>query len=510
MCAMKRIEDVALLYEISEALNEHLDLKKSLYKVLDILSNSMNMRRGTVTILNPLRDEIGIEVAHGLPRGAVESVKYKLGEGITGRVIQTGKAVAVPKISDEPLFLNRTASRKGKQDHELSFICVPIKKGNQVIGSLSVDKPHDESYSLQAGTRLLSVIATMIARHVINLETIHLEKERLREENTRLRSELEGKYHITNIVGNSNKMREVFQMISQVSKSNATVLIRGESGTGKELVANSIHYDSYRTKHPFVKVNCAALPSNLIESELFGHEKGAFTGAIKLKKGKFELANKGAIFLDEIGSVGLDVQFKLLRVLQEKEFERVGGLATIKTDVRVITATNKNLEQAVEAEVFRGDLYYRLNVFPIYMPPLRERKTDILLLADHFLEKYAAENHKDIRRFSTPAIDMLMEYHWPGNVRELENCIERAVLLCEEGVVHSYHLPPTLQTGKESDTLPVVSLEDAVAKVAREMIIDALKNTRGNIFLAAKMLKTTVRKFSYKAQKYGVAYRQYR
>jgi Nif-specific regulatory protein len=206
----------------------------------------------------------------------------------------------------------------------------------------------------------------------------------------------------------------------------------------------------------------------------------------------------------------LDVQANLLRILQEKEFERVGGHRTIKTDVRIIAATNKNLEEALEDETFRGDLYYRLNVFPIYLPPLNERKTDILLLADYFLVKYATENRKDIKRLSTPAIDMLMEYHWPGNVRELENCLERAVLLCEEGVIHSYHLPPTLQTGKESDTVPALSLENAVASVEREMIIDALKNTRGNITMAAEILKTTVRKFGYKAQKYGVDYKHYR
>ena len=507
---MKKIEDVTLLYEISEALNEHLDLKKSLYKVLDILSSSMNMLRGTITILDPLRNEISIEVAHGLSKSAMQKGKYKLGEGITGRVIETGKAVTIPKISQEPLFLNRTDSRKTKQKQELSFICVPVKKGSQVIGALSFDMPFDESYSLKDGKKLMSVVATMVARHVINLETIRLEKEHLRKENIKLRNELENRYRITDIIGNSNKMREVYQMISQVSKSNATVLIRGESGTGKELVANSIHYNSLRSKGPFVKVNCAALPPNLIESELFGHEKGAFTGAIRQKLGKFEMANKGTIFLDEIGSVEIDVQVKLLRILQEKEFERVGGYQTIKTDVRIITATNKNLEQAVEEDSFRHDLYYRLNVFPIYMPPLRERKTDILLLVDHFLDKYARENHKTIRRFSTPAIDMLMDYHWPGNVRELENCIERAVLLCEEGVVHSYHLPPTLQTGTESDTLPVLSLEDAVATLEKEMVIDALKNTRGNITLAAELLKTTVRKFSYKANKYNVNYRHYR
>jgi len=354
------------------------------------------------------------------------------------------------------------------------------------------------------------VVPAMVAQHVINLETIRLEKETLRQENINLRKELGNKYRITNIVGNSNKMREVYQMITQVSRSNATVLIRGESGTGKELVANSIHYNSPRAKGPFIKVNCAAIPANLIESELFGHEKGAFTGAIKQKLGRFELAHRGTIFLDEIGSIGLDVQANLLRVLQEREFERVGGHRTIKVDVRVVAATNKNLEQAVEDGSFRDDLYYRLNVFPIYMPPLRERKTDVLLLADFFLEKYARENNKAIRRFSTPAIDMLMAYHWPGNVRELENCIERAVLLCEEGVIHSYHLPPTLQTGSESDTLPAWSLEEAVANLEREMLIDALKNTRGNITRAAELLRTTVRKFNYKAQKYGISFRHYR
>ncbi|MBW1894975.1 MAG: sigma 54-interacting transcriptional regulator [Deltaproteobacteria bacterium] len=507
---MKEIEKITLFYEISNALNESLDLEKSLYNVLNIFSESMGMVRGTVSILNPLRNEISIEIAHGISKSAMRKGKYKLGEGITGKVIQTGKAVTIPKISEEPQFLDRTDSRKTKKGEEISFICVPVKKGKQVIGAISVDKPYDASYSLTEGKKFLSIVATMIATQVINLETIRTEKKKLKEENVRLRNELENKYQFTNIIGNSNKMREVFQMISQVSRSNTTVLIRGESGTGKELVANSIHYNSHRAKQPFVKVNCAALPTNLIESELFGHEKGAFTGAIKQRQGKFELANKGTIFLDEIGSIDMEVQVKFLRVLQEKEFERVGGHSTIKTDVRIIAATNKNLEQGVEEETFRGDLYYRLNVFPIYLPPLRERKTDVLLLANCFLEKYSKENSKNIKRLSTPAIDMIMSYHWPGNVRELENCIERAVLLCEEGVIHGYHLPPTLQTGIESGTLPSRSLEDAIANLEREMIIDALKNTRGNISQAAAMLDTTVRKFSYKANKFGLSYHDYR
>jgi len=507
---VENAQEIAYLYKIANALNSTMDLKKSVYAVLEILSRSLAMRHGTITILNPLRDEIRIEVAHGLSSSAVPRGLYKTGEGITGRVIQNGTAIVVPKISEEPLFLNRTAVRKKNPQEELSFLCVPIKKGRQVVGALSADFPFSESHDLDSSKRRLTVVAALLAQHVINLETVQREKEALRLENRRLQTQLVDKHSVSNIIGNSNKMREVYQMITQVSQSNATVLIRGESGTGKELVANAIHFNSQRSKQSFIKLNCAALPVNLIESELFGHEKGAFTGAVQMKQGKFELADKGTIFLDEIGSISLEVQYKLLRVLQEREFERIGGTRTLRTDVRILAATNKDLERAVEDGSFRGDLYYRLNVFPIYMPPLRERKTDILLLAEHFLEKYAQENRKDIRRLSTPAIDMLTQYHWPGNVRELENCMERAVLLCEENVIHSYHLPPTLQTGVESDTLPAQSLEEAVAKVEQEMIIDALKNSRGNMARAAELLKTTERKFSYKARRYGVDFRQYR
>jgi len=507
---IKSTDDIGLLYQISQVLNRSTDLKQSLYEVLELLSKTMNMVRGTITLLNPLSNEIQIEVAHGMPKSALNKGKYKLGEGVTGEVIQSGRAVSLPKISDDDRFLNRTATRKENKNHELSFICVPIKKETQVIGALSVDRPYDPDYPLEAGERLLSVIAVMIATQVIHLERIRIEKEQLKAENERLQSELQKKYQIKNIIGNSNKMREVFQMISQVAESNATVLIRGESGTGKELVANAIHYNSRRSKHPFIKLNCSAIPANLIESELFGHEKGAFTGALYQKTGKFELSDKGTLFLDEIGSIDPDVQIKLLRVLQEREFERVGGNTPIKVDVRIIAATNRNLEHAVTEGEFRSDLYYRINVFPIYLPPLRERKTDILVLAEFFLEKYARENNKTILRFSTPAIDMLMGYHWPGNVRELENCIERAVLLCEDQVVHSFHLPPTLQTGRESDTLPHISLDSAVERLEKEMIVDALKHTHGNMSQAAKALRTTVRKLSYKADKYNIDPRPYR
>jgi len=507
---MKEFEKITLFYEISKALNEHMDLEKSLYNVMGILAEQMEMVRGSIAIFDPMRDEISMEVAHGISKSAREKGKYKLGEGIIGEVIRSGKPVEVAKISAEPRFLNRTKARQGKEEREMSFICVPIKKGRQIVGALSVDKPYHPDYVLKEGCKLLAVVATMIAQHVVNLENIRAEQERLEDENKRLRDELERKYSFTSIIGNSNKMREVFQMISRVCRSNATVILRGESGTGKELVANAIHYNSDRADRPFVKVNCAAIPENLLESELFGHEKGAFTGAVRQALGKFEVAHKGTLFLDEIGSMNLDAQAKLLRVLQEREFERVGSHRTIKVDVRVIAATNKNLEAAVEEGTFREDLYYRLCVFPVYLPPLRERRTDVSLLSEYFLEKYAGENKKRIKRLSTPAIDMLMRYHWPGNVRELENCMERAVLMCDGGVIHGYHLPPTLQTGEQSGTLPTRTLEEAVAALEQEMIIDALKHTRGNAMQAAELLGTTVRKFSYKAHKYGVSYKDYR
>jgi len=300
-------------------------------------------------------------------------------------------------------------------------------------------------------------------------------------------------------------------MIEQVSSGDATVIIRGESGTGKELVANAIHYNGPRAEGPIIKINCAALPESLIESELFGHEKGSFTGATEKRIGKFERANGGTLFLDEIGTLNLAAQAKLLRILQERELERVGGSRTINVDVRIIAATNKALEKAMEDGSFREDLYYRLNIFPIYLPPLRERKTDILLLADFFMEKYARKYGKEVKRISTPAIDAIIRYHWPGNVRELENCMERAVIMCSDKVIYGHHLPPTLQTSETSDTGPSGSLRDAVEGFEREMIMDALKSSGGNMAKAARLLNTSERVIGIRVDKYGIkpaAYKQ--
>ena len=339
---------------------------------------------------------------------------------------------------------------------------------------------------------------------------LEADRQRLEDENTQLRLELKERFGFSNLVGTSGPMRQVQEQVAQVARSTTTVLLRGESGTGKELLAHAIHYNSPRAKRPFVKVSCAALPHDLIESELFGYEKGAFTGAQGPKKGRFEIANGGTLLLDEIGELSPATQVKLLRVLQEREFERVGGVETVKVNIRLIVATNKDLEKAIAARQFREDLYHRLNVFTIFVPPLRERKSDIMLLADHFLETFTREHRKQVRRISTPAIDMLASYHWPGNVRELANVIERAVVVCDASVIHAHHLPPTLQTAEASGTRQTRTLCETLEAVERDLLQDALKSARGNRAKAARLLGATERVFNYRVRKYRIDWRRFR
>jgi len=486
-----------------------MDLNEVIQPVLRLMAEHTGTMRGTITILNRNTGEISIDTAYGLSSSQLERGKYRLGEGVTGRVVQSGQPVIVPRVSQEPMFLNRTGARRGVEKKDISFICVPIKMGQETIGALSADRLFDESVSLEEDMRLLTVIASMIAQAVRLRQSAHEERQRLMEENSRLLAALQERFRPSNIVGNSNAMQEVYSLIGQVCRSDATVLIRGESGTGKELVAHAIHYNSPRADKPFIKVHCAALPESIVESELFGHERGAFTGAIATRKGRFELANAGSIFLDEIGELSQSMQVKLLRVLQEREIERVGGTQVIKVNVRLITATNRNLEEMMKIGGFREDLYYRLNVFPIHIPPLRERKPDVLQLADFFAEKYAKANRKTVQRISTPAIDMLTAYHWPGNVRELENCMERAVLLSTDEVIHGYHLPPTLQTAEHSNT-HAGTLPEAMDNLEREMLVEALKTARGNMARAATALGISERIIGLRVRKHGLAPRAYR
>ncbi len=500
----REVEELSCLYEIAKTLSSSLNVREALQDILAILAEKLDMRRGTITIFNPRTREIQIEVAHGLSEEARKRGRYRLGEGITGQVVATGQPIVVPAISEDPRFLNRTRSRKEAEKDKISFICVPIKTGTKVLGTLSVDRVFTNDISLEEDVRFLTIIAGLIAQTVANIQAIQEEKERLLEENLKLKQELKGKYRLENFVCSSSRMQEVLQMMERVAPSSATVLIRGESGTGKSLIAKMIHFNSPRASGPFVTISCTALPENLIESELFGYEKGAFTGALGRKTGLFEKANGGTIFLDEIGDLPLPLQAKLLHVIQEKEFYRVGGTHPVKVDVRIIAATNRNLEELVEQGLFREDLYYRLNVFPLYLPPLRERKTDIIPLAEFFLEKYSRLYNKKIKRLSSPAIDLLVQYHWPGNVRELENVIERAVLICDEEVIRSYHLPQSLQTAESSHTHAKKSLAQAVKEVEVELIIEALKETKGNQSKAAKLLDTSLRILNYKIKKYGI------
>jgi Nif-specific regulatory protein len=502
--------ELNLLYEVSQLLDRSLDLAKLAGPLLELLAKRTGMMHGTLTLLNRQSGEASIQAAHGLSRAQRERGRYRPGEGVVGKVVETGRPVVVPRISDEPRFLDRTGVRGRYSKKDVSFICVPIKVNTEVVGTLSADRLFAEPVALTEDLHLLTVIASMVAQAVKLRQAVEEEQHRLREENERLQNELSQKYRPDNIIGNSKAMQAVYDMIAHVASSDATVLVRGESGTGKELVAHAIHHASGRTRKPYVKVNCAALSESILEAELFGYERGAFTGAIARKKGRFELAEGGTLFLDEVGDFSPAIQVKLLRVIQEREYELVGGIETHRANVRIIAATNRNLEDLVARSEFREDLYYRLNVFPIHLPPLRERKSDVLLLADHFVSQYSTANGKDIRRISTPAIDMLMAYHWPGNVRELENCIERAVVLSNESVIHSHHLPPTLQTAEASGTVLNETLDGAVERLERSMIVDALKSTRGNCAKAAVMLGVSERILGLRMTKYGIEYKRFR
>jgi Nif-specific regulatory protein len=495
-------KELGLLLEVSRILDSSLDLRDVVGPILTTVAAHLGFRRTFLTLHNRETGEIAIESAHGLSATQRRKGIYRLGEGITGRVVQSGEPAIVERVSEEPQFLDRTGGLESGR--ETSYICVPIKLGNAPIGALSGAQDHGSASALGEKARVLTVIASMIAQAVKLRQAAMEEQRRLLEENTRLQRELRTRFRPANIIGNARSMLEVFDLVDQVSKSDTTVLLRGESGTGKELVAHAIHYNSLRAEKPFIKVNLAALPESVMESELFGHEKGAFTGATSARKGRFELASGGSIFLDEIGDLSPATQVKLLRVLQEREFERVGGMSTIRSDVRVIAATNRPLEELMTKGQFRADLYYRLDVFPIHVPPLRERKADILLLADHFVEKYGSRAGRAIRRISTPAIDMLVAYHWPGNVRELENCIERACLLSADGVIHSHHLPPTLQTAEASDTVQEGTLGSRLEAVEREYIQEALKSTRGNMAKAAGLLGITERVMGLRVARYGL------
>jgi len=499
-----------LLYQMSQVIAESSDLSHTLTILQQIMEMEMNIICGMISLYHQKSGRILLHESFGLTEDEASRGIYALGEGITGKVVETGKAIMLPCIHEEPSFLHRTRSLKYGLDQELSFVCVPVMRGRKVLGTISAERIYDSVKLLEQDVELLSTFAAMIAPAVELYLMENFDKAHLEKENRRLNDALKQRFKPANIIGSSKAMLDVYELVRKITGTKTTVLILGESGVGKELVAGAIHFNSTLAEGPFIKFNCAALPESIIESELFGHEKGSFTGAVNQRTGRFEDADGGTIFLDEVGELSLAMQAKLLRVLQEKTFERVGGNRPIKVDIRIITATNRDLIDMVAKGTFREDLYYRLNVFPLIIPPLRDRGSDIITLADHFVARFARESGKDVTRISTPALNMMMNYHWPGNVRELENVIERAVILSEDEVIHGYNLPPSLQTSILTGTACKGGVETRLASVEYEMLIEALKTHSGNMTEAARELGMTRRVLGLRMDKYKIDYKKYR
>ncbi|WP_413282673.1 nif-specific transcriptional activator NifA [Vibrio sp. MA40-2] len=534
---------LAAMYNISIQLNASLDYSDSSNQVLKILHEECNLLCGLLAIRDEKRDIMLVKSFHS-PFSESPSfekqISYKAGEGIIGEMLNQGSSIVIRNLGDDMRFADKLAL----YDYDKPFICVPLKDTtkNTTIGALSAQPQNNNDEEITLLSRFLEMIANLITKHVQLAYQVNVEKNQLVNERDGLRRKVRNDYSFDNLVGHTKPMRKIFEQIRLVSKWDSTVLLRGESGTGKEVIANAIHYNSPRANNSFVKLNCAALPDNLLESELFGHEKGAFTGAIKQRKGRFELAHKGTIFLDEIGETSPAFQAKLLRVLQEQEFERVGGSDTISVDVRIIAATNRNLEVEVRDENFREDLYYRLNVMPMYLPTLKQRVEDIPELAQHMLKNLSKKQQRKLS-MSEGAIRMLMDYSWPGNVRELENTLERAAILSESGVITSDTLifpqfsvddnksysatSNSLSTQRKTESVRPTALhnhtsppsisphstsphrhQEKIAVDERQAVIDALEQSGWVKAKAARLLNMTPRQIAYRIQIMNIEMKQ--
>ena len=500
-------KELDFLLELSSLLsNKEINLDE----VIGILAGHLNAERIILTVLNRESSHIVIEGSYGISESERKKAVYQVGQGVIGQVIQDGLTIMIPKIAMSDEFLNLTHAPTAIDGVDVSFICTPIRYKDENIGTLSFHKVYIGAVSFDYDVRLLKIVGSMIGRTMRRRQEYAEEMEQLRNENNTLRGELRNRIMPDKIKGNSSKMNEVFSLIESVATTDATVLIRGESGVGKELVADAIHYNSLRKGKPFIKVNCAALPESLIESELFGHEKGSFTGATVQRIGRFEAANGGTIFLDEFGDIPASTQVKLLRVLQEREIERVGSTKPIKVDVRILCATNRNLEELIAKDQFREDLYYRINVFPVYIPSLRDRINDIPVLTDFFIDKFNKRHGKSIKRITASAIDTLMVYHWPGNIRELENCIERACILSPDQVIRTHNLPASLQTAASTETMQSGTLDIILDKMEKQIIMDALISCKGNSAKASEHLGITERMMGIRVKKYDIDTRRFK
>jgi len=503
---LQKNNELSAILEVSRVLTSSFDLEKNLETVMQILASHLEMQRGCVFLMDPLTKEIGIVAAHGLAREAIVKGKYRIGEGIVGRVMATGASMFIPNIGDEPKFLNKTDSRPLKSG--ISFLCMPISFDSTVFGVISVDRIYQaQTGNVDDDLRVLHIVASFIGQFVKLWENFKIAES----ECGTLRSQLMEKYSLPNIVGESTALQQVLKSVRRVAGTDTTVLLLGESGTGKELIAQTLHYQSHRGKAPFVPVNLAALPENLIEGELFGVEKGAYTGATARRIGRFEAARNGTLFLDEIGELPLALQVKLLRALQEKTFERIGSSQPMTVNVRVVAATNRNLLEEVRKGRFREDLYWRLNVVPIVLPPLRERHSDVALLLENFRGKFNAAYGRNIV-FLPEVVAELSRYSWPGNVRELANLVERLVIMSEQGAIGLDALPSHILTAG-AGLRPQEPAEDAysnslgndIEKLERQRIIKALQENNWVQQRASKSLGITPRQLGYRIKKYCIS-----
>jgi Nif-specific regulatory protein len=500
-------EQLELLAAVARHLGGAEDMAHALRLVLDQVEQICAMRRGVITLLNELDTELQAAITvSSISADSSGKMRYRPGEGVTGTVFATGRSLFIPDLGRDPHFLNRAGLRQGVREAEpLAFFCVPLAYRGATIGTLSADKRAAQVTDAELELAFLEEVAALLAPFV--------QRRRLEERLDLFSHACEPGGAFARLIGRSAVMEELKKLIVKVAQAPSTVLLTGETGTGKGVAARVIHELSPRAQCPFVEVNAGAIPAALLESELFGHEKGAFTGALQRRIGVLERAAEGTVFLDEIGELPLEAQTRLLRVLQTRQFERVGGDATLTFHARIIAATNRDLERAVAEGRFRPDLFYRLNVFPIRLPALRERgKADIMLLVDHLVQRFARQAGKALHRLDTPAIDMLTAYHWPGNVRELENVLERAVLLADGGVIHGHHLPPSLQMSRYASQPEetVGTFQALVRNFEVELITDALKDSRGNQTQAAHKLGLTKRIIQYKIRQYGIDFRSFR
>lgn len=505
---LRKNEELSAILQVSQVLTSSFNLEKNLHAAMQILASRLEMQRGCVFLLDALSRELKIVAAYGLSREEIQRGKYRIGEGIVGRVIESGQPMFIPNIGAEPKFLNKTDSRLNKSG--ISFLCMPIAMDGKTLGVISVDGIYTpRKGNIEDDLRVLSIVASFIAQFLLLWQNFRQTENECGD----LRLQLKEKFSLPNIVGESAPLQQVLKLVRKVAATDTTVLLLGESGTGKELIAQTLHYQSRRAQKPFVGVNLAALLDNLLEAELFGVEKGAFTGATARRVGRFETADQGTIFLDEIGELPLNLQVKLLRVLQERAFERIGSSESIIADVRVVAATNRNLLEEVAKGNFREDLYWRLNVVPIVLPPLRDRTDDIPLLVNHYLDKFN-RLHGRTTRMSPGVNRRLIQYAWPGNVRELANTIERLVIMADKDNIGEVDLPTNIlfynkpvKRGGASAPDQNTASEDLSAQVKlleRRQIIQALKATGCNQQQASRALGITPRQIGYRIRKYDI------